>query len=122
MGQAIRTLRMRRGLGQREAAAIRGHFDQSRWSKVERGVQSPTLEVLDSFLEALQATPVELMDALLDEDASPDDICAQVLVAYRLGGLSPSETEVITQLIKSHRESLLQVVSEFRRKNDSSLS
>jgi len=115
MGPAIRILRERRGLGQREAAAKKGNFDQSRWSKVERGRQSPSLEVLDNFLEILEAGPVELMDALLGDDATPEAICANVVVAYRLGELSATEQELLMELVQSHRESLLRVLEEFRR-------
>ena len=115
MGPAIRLLRERRGLGQREAASKRGNFDQSRWSKVERGVQSPSLEVLDSFLNVLEASLFELVDALLGEDATEEEICELVLVAHRFGELAPAEKELLVELIQSHRESLHRVLEEFRR-------
>jgi transcriptional regulator with XRE-family HTH domain len=118
MGPAIRVLRERRGLRQREAAAMRGTFDQSRWSKVERGVQSPSLEVLDTFLETLDADLYDLMDALLGEDPPPQDITRHVLTAYRLGDLTDSEEDVLLQLIHDHRETLQRVVAEFRRRRE----
>ncbi len=115
MGPAIRILRERRGLRQRQAAALRGTFDQSRWSKVERGVQSPSMEVLDTFLETLDADLFDLMDALLGEDPPPEEIARHALTAYRLGTLSSAEEEVLLQLIHDHRETLARVLAEFRR-------
>jgi transcriptional regulator with XRE-family HTH domain len=115
MGPAIRILRERRGLGQREAASLRGNFDQSRWSKIERGAQSPSLQVLDSFLEVLDASLFDLMDALLGKDVGEEEVCEHLLVAHRLGDLNSSEKAVVQDLIRSHRESLVRILEELRK-------
>jgi transcriptional regulator with XRE-family HTH domain len=107
IGAAIRQLRERRGLSQSAVARMRDKDDQSRMSKVERGVQQPSLDLLDSYLVALEAHPYELVDALLEKEPTAEEIAEQALGAYRLGALSEAEREFVLEQILSHRQFLL---------------
>jgi len=62
VGRVIRERRKILGLNQGQVADIAG-IDASSWSRIERGTQGWTPDVLDRIARALQVTPAELIAA-----------------------------------------------------------
>jgi|GEM_PF-1677648 len=122
IGAGIRLLRKRRGLSQSAIARLRGKDDQSRMSKVERGQQLPTMDLLDSYIETMDADPYELADAMFGEDPDPDLMAEHMLRAARLGDLAPLEREFALTHLKSHREFLVKALRQNPSKTVSSSS
>jgi transcriptional regulator with XRE-family HTH domain len=63
-GTNVRLERARQGLTQEDLAAA-ADMDQSYVSQLERGVLSPTLDVVERLATALQVQPTALMDVTL---------------------------------------------------------
>jgi len=55
----IRRLRVERGLSQ-EGLALEAEVDRSYMSRLERGIENPTVAVLDKIAKALKAPTAEL--------------------------------------------------------------
>ena len=99
--RALRSLRERSGLRQKDIAEARGRNEQGRLSRVETGREMPGVETIDAYLVISGASVYDLADALLEEDPDPTVIAEQVLQAYRLGPLSPEAR--LEALSKIHR-------------------
>ena len=75
IGKVIAKLRRERGLSQEVLSGLAG-LDRTHYSKIERGLRSPTLETLFKLAHALEMPPHEIMIALesaLGEN-SPNDM------------------------------------------------
>jgi transcriptional regulator with XRE-family HTH domain len=55
LAQNLRRFRVEKGLSQ-EALAFAANIDRTYVSGIERGIRNPTLDILDSFAEALSVT------------------------------------------------------------------
>lgn len=68
-GDALRELREERNLSQ-EAAALACHVDRAYFGKIERGMKSPTLNLVWRLADGMETRPSELLvraERLLDE-------------------------------------------------------
>ena len=59
----IRRLRVRNGLSQ-EGLALEAEIDRSYMSRLERGVENPTIAILDKVARALKTPVAELFSAI----------------------------------------------------------
>lgn len=82
VGNVLRSARERQGLSQRRLA-LRAGTSQDAISRIERGVEAPTLERLTQLLLALGCRPVLSVEPL-DGLVSPSELAAT-------GAMSPSE-------------------------------
>ena len=92
LGPALRTLRVRAGLSQRELGVAVG-LHQTWISRFERGRGHPSFEIIDSYLGATGSTSYELMDGIYQREPDPDEIAERILGLLRLGPLSRQERE-----------------------------
>jgi len=60
IGQTIKKLRENKGLTQEVLSGLAG-LDRTHYSKIERGLRSPTLETLFKIAEALDIAPHEII-------------------------------------------------------------
>ena len=60
IGRTIQQLRMSKGLSQEVLSGLAG-LDRTHYSKIERGLRSPTIETLFKISHALGMQPHELM-------------------------------------------------------------
>ena len=67
LGPALRRLRLRRGLSQRELARRAG-VTRSMISSYERGTNLPSLPTLDRLLGALEVSPIGLVVAIRERE------------------------------------------------------
>ncbi len=75
IGKVIARIRRERGLSQEVLSGLAG-LDRTHYSKIERGLRSPTLDTLFKLAHALEMPPHEIMIAFEDALAenSPKDI------------------------------------------------
>lgn len=78
LASGIRRLRERAKLTQAEAAA-KCRLTSQRWSDYERGVRSPTIQVLDRILDGLDLSVFDLARAL---EWSEDSLDTQAMVEF----------------------------------------
>ena len=76
IGIVIRNLRKAKGLSQDVLSGLAG-LDRTHYSKIERGLRSPTIETLFKISHALDIRPHELMlaiekAALCEQDGFPE--------------------------------------------------
>lgn len=69
IGAVIRTCRERKGLSQEVLSGLAG-LDRTHYSKIERGLRSPTIDTFFKIAHALDMPPHQLMEEL--EAALPD--------------------------------------------------
>lgn len=70
IGAVIRTCRERKGLSQEVLSGLAG-LDRTHYSKIERGLRSPTLDTFFKIAHALDMPPHQLMmelEAALEKD------------------------------------------------------
>ena len=60
VGQVIRDFRKARGMSQAVLSGLAG-LDRTHYSKIERGLRSPTIETLFKIASALDVPPQEVM-------------------------------------------------------------
>ena len=60
IGRVIQELRMSKGLSQEVLSGLAG-LDRTHYSKIERGLRSPTIETLFKIAGALEMQPHEIM-------------------------------------------------------------
>ena len=60
IGEAIRSCRKRKGISQEVLSGLAG-LDRTHYSKIERGLRSPTIDTLFKISHALDMKPHELM-------------------------------------------------------------
>lgn len=72
LGKALRRLRMRKGLTQKELAHLAGGMDNSQISAYERGAELPALRTLDRLLRVLGVDLVDRLEPSEGEDALPE--------------------------------------------------
>ena len=73
IGAVIRTCRERKGLSQEVLSGLAG-LDRTHYSKIERGLRSPTMDTFFKIAHALDMPTHKLMEELeaaLEEDTSP---------------------------------------------------
>lgn len=63
IGEVIRTYRVRKGLSQEVLSGLAG-LDRTHYSKIERGLRSPTIDTFFRIAQALDIPPHQLMEAL----------------------------------------------------------
>ena len=63
IGEVIRTYRVRKGLSQEVLSGLAG-LDRTHYSKIERGLRSPTIDTFFRIVQALDMPPHQLMKAL----------------------------------------------------------
>ena len=63
IGEVIRTCRVRRGLSQEVLSGLAG-LDRTHYSKIERGLRSPTIDTFFKIAQALDMPPHQLMKEL----------------------------------------------------------
>ena len=63
VGKILREYRKKRGLSQEVLSGLAG-LDRTHYSKIERGLRSPTLETLFKIAHALDIPPHELIIAI----------------------------------------------------------
>jgi transcriptional regulator with XRE-family HTH domain len=73
VAQNIRRLRVARGLSQ-EALAVDAEIDRTYVSRLERGLENPTVAVLDRLAQALDASISDFF-----RQPSPDEVPPQML-------------------------------------------
>lgn len=68
VGKVIRRFRKAKGLSQEVLSGLAG-LDRTHYSKIERGLRSPTIDTLFRIAQALDVPPYKLVQALEDEIA-----------------------------------------------------
>ena len=63
IGEVIRTCRERKGLSQEVLSGLAG-LDRTHYSKIERGLRSPTISTFFKIAQALDMPPHKLMEEL----------------------------------------------------------
>ena len=63
IGEVIRTCRVRKGLSQEVLSGLAG-LDRTHYSKIERGLRSPTIDTFFKIAQALDMPPHQLMEEL----------------------------------------------------------
>lgn len=63
IGAVIRTCRLRKGMSQEVLSGLAG-LDRTHYSKIERGLRSPTLDTFFKIAQALDIPPHQLMEEL----------------------------------------------------------
>lgn len=63
IGEMIRTCRVQRGLSQEVLSGLAG-LDRTHYSKIERGLRSPTIDTFFKIAQALDMPPHQLMEEL----------------------------------------------------------
>lgn len=63
IGEVIRTCRVQRGLSQEVLSGLAG-LDRTHYSKIERGLRSPTIDTFFRIARALNVPPHQLMEEL----------------------------------------------------------
>lgn len=63
IGEVIRTCRVQRGLSQEVLSGLAG-LDRTHYSKIERGLRSPTIDTFFKIAQALDIPPHQLMEEL----------------------------------------------------------
>lgn len=89
IGSALRRLRVRAGLTQVEFAAA-DHRGQGYLSLIENGRKLPNADLIDSYLELTHSNPYDLVDALCEDGASPEQIAQQIVQVCRIHRLPPA--------------------------------
>lgn len=69
-GQALRTLRIERGLSQ-EALALEAGIQRNYVSLIERGINQPTITIIFKLAEALEMQPSQLIELVEAECLNP---------------------------------------------------
>ena len=65
IGKAIQELRMSRGLSQEVLSGL-ANLDRTHYSKIERGLRSPTIDTIFKIANGLDMEPHEIMIAIED--------------------------------------------------------
>ena len=63
IGKAIQNLRISKGLSQEVLSGL-ANLDRTHYSKIERGLRSPTIDTLFKIANALDIPPHEIMIAI----------------------------------------------------------
>lgn len=63
IGEVIRAFRKRKGLSQEVLSGLAG-LDRTHYSKIERGLRSPTIDTLFKIAQALDIPPHQLVEEL----------------------------------------------------------
>ena len=63
VGSVIRTCRVRKGLSQEVLSGLAG-LDRTHYSKIERGLRTPTIDTFFKIAQALDMPPHQLMEEL----------------------------------------------------------
>lgn len=63
IGEVIRVCRVRKGLSQEVLSGLAG-LDRTHYSKIERGLRSPTIDTFFKIAQALDMQPHQLMEEL----------------------------------------------------------
>lgn len=66
VGQVLQTYRLRRGMSQEVLSGLAG-LDRTHYSKLERGLRSPTLDTLFKIAQALDVPPHEIICAIEEQ-------------------------------------------------------
>lgn len=69
IGDVIRRYRKSKGLTQEQLSGLAG-LDRTHYSKIERGLRSPSLETLFKIAYALNISPHVLIKAIEDEESN----------------------------------------------------
>lgn len=112
VGRVIRERRKMLGMTQGQAADIAG-IDASSWSRIERGTQGWTPEVLEGMARALRVAPAEL---IASADAPPTP--AAVPMPASATDMHEDEREALANLRRmssSTRRAVYQLIAEVAR-------
>ena len=60
VGQVIQSYRLRKGMSQKVLSGLAG-LDRTHYSKIERGLRSPTLDTLFKIAQALDIPPSDIV-------------------------------------------------------------
>lgn len=71
IGEVIQSLRKSNGMSQEVLSGLAG-LDRTHYSKIERGLRSPTIDTLFKIAYALDMKPHELMMEI-EKSVNPDD-------------------------------------------------
>ena len=63
VGRVLQTYRTRKGMSQEVLSGLAG-LDRTHYSKIERGLRSPTLDTLFKLAQALDVPPHEIIQAI----------------------------------------------------------
>ena len=66
VGQVIRRLRVEKGISQELLSGLAG-LDRTHYSKIERGLRSPTIETLFKIANALDIKPSKIIEEIEQE-------------------------------------------------------
>lgn len=94
LGEKLRTLRLENGISTTQLELLSG-ISQSNISKIERNVQSPSVDTLLKITEALGTSLIDLFD--INEDF-PTDLVNLVNTAKKL---TPQQRKKVTEMIQS---------------------
>lgn len=83
LGERIRELREKSGLTQQELAEIVGVESPSYISKIERGMTSPSYELLTRIAKAVRVELKDLFDADFKTEGKPVDALDKWLLRFR---------------------------------------
>ena len=72
VGDVIRAARKKKGLSQEVLSGLAG-LDRTHYSKIERGLRSPTIDTMFKMCAALEIAPHELMKEVEDAVAGIGD-------------------------------------------------
>ncbi|MBY9084670.1 helix-turn-helix transcriptional regulator, partial [Paenibacillus sp. HN-1] len=70
VGSQIRNLRQERGISQEKLALIAG-VNTSYVGQIERGIRSPTIDMLDKIAQALEVSVVDFFGSEINHEFSP---------------------------------------------------
>ena len=71
IGKVIRALRRSRGMSQEVLSGL-ADLDRTHYSKIERGLRSPTIDTLFKIAHALDVPPHEIVSAIEKAQASSE--------------------------------------------------
>ncbi|ASS96637.1 helix-turn-helix domain-containing protein [Peribacillus simplex] len=94
LGEKLRALRLENGISTTQLELLSG-ISQSNISKIERNVQSPSVDTLLKITEALGTSLIDLFDI---SDDFPTDLVNLVNTAKKL---TPQQRKKVTEMIQS---------------------
>ena len=72
VGQVIQSYRLRKGMSQEVLSGLAG-LDRTHYSKIERGLRSPTLDTLFKIAQALDIPPSDIVRQIEQQIAEPPE-------------------------------------------------
>ncbi|MCY8937866.1 helix-turn-helix domain-containing protein [Peribacillus frigoritolerans] len=94
LGEKLRALRLENGISTTQLELLSG-ISQSNISKIERNIQSPSVDTLLKITEALGTSLIDLFDI---SEELPSDLVNLVNTAKKL---TPQQRKKVTEMIQS---------------------